>query len=157
MGRLHKLWGLSRREKRLLCEAIILFLAAKVSVHTLPFEQIERYLRARWGADTPDIGDRHEDIRLIRRSLARAENLFRWKAPCLSRSIAEFIMLRRRRIPAVMYLGVKVIEKSTLSAHAWVEAGAAGADRNSVGYANVLGIGQVSVKRRPAPTPPELP
>src|SRR5262245_21777851 len=117
MGRLHKLWNLSRREKGLLCEAGILFLAAKVSVHTLPFGYIERHLRAHWGGATADIGDRHDDIRLIRRSLARAESLLRWKAPCLSRSIAEFIMLRRRGIPAVMYLGVKVIEDSTLSAH----------------------------------------
>jgi Transglutaminase-like superfamily len=156
MGRLHKLWSLSRREKGLLCEAGILFLAAKVSVHTMPFRKIERYLRAHWGGHVADICDRHEDIRLIRLSLSRAGSLFRWKAPCLSRSIAEFIMLRRRRIPAVMYMGVKVIENSALSAHAWVEASAAGADRDCAGYANVLAIGQVVVKSRPAPRTSEL-
>src|SRR5215813_12541630 len=108
MGRSHKLWRLSRREKGLLCEASILFLAAKVSVHTMPFRHIERYLRMHWGGGAVDNCDRHEDVRLIGLSLSRVGGLFRWKAPCLSRSIAEFIMLRRRGIPAVMYMGVKV-------------------------------------------------
>ena len=156
MGRLHKLWSLSRREKGLLCEAGVLFLAAKVSVHTMPFGHIERYLRAHWGGGVAGISDRHEDIRLIRRSLLRAGGLFRWKAPCLSRSIAEFIMLRRRGIPAVLHMGVKVIENSALSAHAWVEASTAGADRDYGGYANVLSIGRVGVKSRPLPRPSEL-
>src|SRR5262245_33942666 len=151
MGRLHKLWGFSRRDKGLLCEASILFLAAKVSVHTIPFRHIERYLRAHWGGSAADICDRHEDVRLVRLSLSRAGSLFRWKAPCLSRSIAEFIMLRRREIPAVMYMGVKVIGNSALSAHAWVEASAARADRDCGGYANVLVIGEVGVQSRRAP------
>src|SRR5215831_16589523 len=146
MGRLHKFWSLSRREKGLFCEAGILFFSAKVSVHTMPFRHIERYLRAHWGGGAADICDRHEDVRLIRLSLSRAGSLFRWKAPCLSRSIAEFIMLRRRGIPAVMYMGVKVIENSALSAHAWVEASVAGADQECGGYANVLVIGEASVK-----------
>jgi hypothetical protein len=156
MGRLHKLWCLSRREEALLCEAGILFLAAKVSVHTIPFGRIERYLRAHWSGGAPDTRDRHEDIRLIRLSLSRAGGLFRWKAPCLSRSIAEFIMLRRRGIPAAMYMGVKVIENSALSAHAWVESNAAGGSRDGGGYTNVLVIGEVGVKSRPAPRPPQL-
>jgi hypothetical protein len=156
MGRLHKLWSLSRREKGLLCEAGIFFLAAKVSVHTMPFGRVERYLRAHWGGGVADIRDRYEDIRLIRLSLSRAGHLFRWRAPCLSRSIAEFIMLRRRGIPAAIYMGVKVIENSALSAHAWVEASAAGADRDCGGYVNVLVIGQVGVKSLPAPRSSEL-
>jgi hypothetical protein len=156
MGRLRKLWSLSRREKGLLCEAGILFLAAKVSVHTMPFGRIERYLRAHWGGGATDIYDRQEDIRLIRLSLSRVGTLFHWKAPCLSRSIAEFIMLRRRGIPAAMYMGVKVTEISALSAHAWVEASAVGADRHHGGYANVLVIGEVGVKSRPAPRSSEL-
>ena len=154
MWRLRKLRSLSRREKALLCEAGILFLAAKVSVHTMPFGIIERYLRAHWGGGAADICDRNEDVRLIRLSASHAGGLFRWKAPCLSRSIAEFIMLRRRGIPAVMYMGVKVIENSALSAHAWVEASAVGADRDCGGYANVLVIGQVGAK--PAPRPSQL-
>jgi hypothetical protein len=151
MGRLHKFWSLSRREKGFLCEAGVLLVVAKVSVHTMPFGRIERYLRAHWGGGAADVCDRHEDVRLIRLSISRAGSLFRWKAPCLSRSIAEFIMLRRRGIPAAIYMGVKVIENCALSAHAWVEASAAGADRDCGGYANVLVIGQVGVKSCPAP------
>jgi hypothetical protein len=156
MGRLHKLWSISRREKGLLCEASVLFLVAKISVHTMPFGRIERYLRAQWGGGAANFYDRNEDICLIRRSLSRVDSLFHWKAPCLSRSIAEFIMLRRRGIPAAMYMGVKVTESSALSAHAWVDTSAAGGDRDGGGYANVLVIGQVGVKNRPPPRPSGL-
>jgi hypothetical protein len=156
MGRLYKFWVLSLREKALLCEAGLLFLAAKVSVHTMPFGRIERYLRAHWSGGLADFCDRYEDVRLIRLSLSRAGGLFRWKAPCLSSSIAEFIMLRRRGIPAAMYMGVKVIENSALSAHAWVESIAAGGSRDGGGYTNVLVIGEVGVRSYPATRPSEL-
>jgi hypothetical protein len=46
-----------------------------------------------------------------------------WNSLCLSRSIAQLIMLRRRGIPAILFAGVKSAEDSSLSAHAWVRAG----------------------------------
>src|SRR5262245_14736550 len=138
MGRLTKFWFLSRREKALLCEAGSLYLVAKVSVHTIPFRHIERFLRTSVGSGAAKASDRQEDTRLVRLSLLRCGSLFRWKAPCLSRSIAEFIMLRRRGIPAVLYIGAKLIESSTLSAHAWVETNAAGANVDCGSYARLL-------------------
>jgi len=122
----------------------------------MPFRRIERYLRAHWGVGAAKTCDRHEDVRLIRLSVSRVGGLFRWKTPCLSLSIAEFIMLRRRGIPAAMYMGVKVAENSALSAHAWVESSAAGGDREGGGYTNVFVIGQAGVKSRPGPRSSEL-
>ena len=70
--------------------------------------------------DARDAFDSADDIKLVNLSLSRAANLLPWKSLCLSRSIAAFIMLRRRGIPAVMFAGVKFAEDSSLLAHAWV-------------------------------------
>src|SRR6266436_8046841 len=120
MGRLRKFLFLTRREKRFFCEAGVLLLLANLSVRMIAFRHIDGFLRARW-----DDGARcdfypAEEIELVNLSLSRAANLLLWKSLCLSRSIATFIMLRRRGIPAVLVVGVKSVEDSSLVAHAWV-------------------------------------
>jgi Transglutaminase-like superfamily len=67
--------------------------------------------------------DMRSDIELIDRSLSRAANVLPGRSLCLSRSIAKLIMLQRRSIPAVLYAGVKCLDDSSLTAHAWVRAG----------------------------------
>jgi hypothetical protein len=123
MGRLLKFWSLSRREKQLFCEAGMLLLLSNVSVNAIPFRHIESFLRARWNDGTQGAIIDVDDIKLVKLSLSRMASLLPWKSLCLSRSIAEFIMLRRRGIPAVMYVGVKFSENSSLLAHAWVHTG----------------------------------
>jgi len=100
MDRLLKFWSLPRREKQFLCEAGTLLLFSNLSE-----------------------SDHADDIKLVKLSVSRAANLLPSKRLCLSRSIAEFIMLRRRGIPAAMYMGVKSSDNSVLLAHAWVLAG----------------------------------
>jgi hypothetical protein len=43
-------------------------------------------------------------------------------------------MLRRRGIPAVMFVGVKSLEDSSLLAHAWVHTGHEASDENRENY-----------------------
>jgi hypothetical protein len=126
MGRFRRFWYLTRREKRLFFEACILLLTSNVSVKTLAFRHIDSYLR-HWDDRSRDVfvrsDDIKNDIRLIDFSLSRAANVLPWNSLCLSRSIAKFIMLRRRGIPAVLFAGVKSREDTSLFAHAWVRAG----------------------------------
>ena len=63
---------------------------------------------------------------------------------CLSQSIAAFIMFRRRGIPATLLAGVKVLEDSSLSAHAWVNTGDETSEKNSQNseFSVILKIGQ---------------
>src|SRR5712672_3441006 len=120
MGRLLKFWSLTRREKLFFCEAGILLLLSNLCVKTMAFRHIEGFLRARWNDGTRGGCNCADDIELVTLSLSRAANPLPWKSLCLSRSIAAFIMLRRRGIPAVMFAGVKSIKDSSLLAHAWV-------------------------------------
>src|SRR6266487_2794498 len=103
MGRLLKFWSLTRREKLFFCEAGLLLLLSNLCVKTIAFRHIDGFLRARWNDSTWDGGNRAEDIELVNLSLSRAANPLPWKSLCLSRSIAAFIMLRRRGIPAVIF------------------------------------------------------
>jgi len=134
MGRLRKFWRVRRREKLLFVEACILLVLSNLSVKTVAFRHIDRYLRAQCNNDPRTGIDRHsdskDDIKLVNLSLSRAVNVFPWKSLCLSRSIAGLIMLRRRGIPAVLLAGVKPLEDSSLHAHAWIRFGDGVIDRN---------------------------
>jgi hypothetical protein len=131
MKRLLKFWSLPRREKRFFCEAGITLLLSNLAVRTIAFRHIESFLRARW-SDNIALGyDHGDDIKLVSISLARAANILPLESLCLSRSIAAFIMLRRRGIPAVLYAGVKFLEDSALSAHAWVRTAPGAIEGNS--------------------------
>jgi transglutaminase superfamily protein len=143
MGRLLKFWSLTRREKRFFCEAGVLLVLANLSVRVIAFRHIDGFLRARW-----DDGARcnfylAEEIELVNLSLSRAANLLPWKSLCLSRSIAAFIMLRRRGIPAVMVAGVKSVEDSSLLAHAWVQTarGVIGGSSENAAFTPLVRIG----------------
>lgn len=121
MRRLIKFWSLTRREKQFFCEAAILLLLSNTGVKTIAFRHIDGFLRARWNDRAEGGFDRVDDIELVDLSLVRAVNLLPWNNWCLSRSIAAFIMLRRRGISAVMFAGVRSSDDSSLLAHAWVQ------------------------------------
>jgi hypothetical protein len=144
MERLLKFCSLSPRHKQLFCEAAILLLFSRISIRMIAFRHIEKFLRTRWSGRAPDGLDLAENIKLVRLSVSRAAHLFQSKNPCLSRSIAEFVMFRRRGIPAVMHLGARFSDNSFLLAHAWVHTTPEELDKSSENsaYAPLLIIGQ---------------
>ena len=136
MGRFHKFWMLSGREKLSLCEACILLLLANLSLKIFAFRRIERYLLARCDNGRTQVisvsaNDVEERIKLINLSVERAAVVLPLKSLCLSKSMATFTMLHRRGIPAVLFAGVRVCADSSLIAHAWVEPGCGMMGRNS--------------------------
>jgi Transglutaminase-like superfamily len=147
VGPLPKFWWLTRREKRLLCEASILLLVSNLCIWMIPFKRIYSFLHTRYGyrnAYTHDASSYQDDIKLVDLSISRVVIRLPWKNLCLSRSIAAFIMLRRRGIPAVIFTGVKVLEDSSLSAHAWVSTSNEVSDEKSQNseFTVVVQIGQ---------------
>lgn len=141
MSRLIKFWRLTWREKELLCEAAILLLLSNVCVRTISFKHIDKFLRTHWIDRNQGAVDQQQQLVLVQRSISRAANTLPLTSLCLSRSIVEFMMLRRRGIPAILCAGVKP-GRLSLSAHAWVETAAT---RSDVGYATVIRIGTETV------------
>ena len=122
MSALLKFWTLSHRERLLFCEACVLVILAKLSVKTIAFRHIDRFLRHLW-RDQLHASHRDDDIKLVAQCIARTARLIPSKNQCLITAIALFIMLRRRGIPAVICAGVGFVDDSELVAHAWVETG----------------------------------
>jgi hypothetical protein len=146
MGRLNKFVSMTRREKQVFLEALFVLLLSNLSIKAIPFRLIHGFLQTHWGGLGAGALVQAQDIRLVALSLSRAANQFPWKILCLSRSIAAYVMLRRRGIPAVIFTGVKV-DNTSLLAHAWVEAGPIVIDVNH----------QKSIFVRLMSIPPELP
>src|SRR4051812_11211940 len=121
MRRLAKFWSLTRPEKEFFVEASILLSLSNICVKAIAFKRIERFLRTRWNHGTQGVIDCEQESRLVQRSVSRAANVLPWKSLCLTRSIVQFIMLRRRKIPAVIFAGVRFSGHSSLEAHAWVD------------------------------------
>ena len=66
MGRLLRFWSLPRREKQFFCEAAILLLLSHLSIKTIAFRHIDRFLRARWNNGARDALDVAEVIQARR-------------------------------------------------------------------------------------------
>jgi hypothetical protein len=137
MTRLVKFWRLARRERESLGEALIFLSLANVCVRRINFKHIDRFLRAHWNDRAQRTVAPQQEIALVQRSISRAANILPWSSLCLSTSIAEFVMLRRRGISAALCAGVRS-DRASLVAHAWVETGSAISD---AGYATVIRIG----------------
>ena len=147
MDRLLKFWSSTRREKWLLCEASILLLLSSLCVRIIPFKRIYSFLCRRYGyvkTHACEASSCADDIKLIDLSISRAANGLPWNNMCLSQSIAAFIMFRRRGIPATLLAGVKVLDDSSLSAHAWINTGDETSEKNPQNseFSVILKIGQ---------------
>jgi hypothetical protein len=149
MDRLAKFWSLTRREKEVLCEASILLSLCNICVKAIAFRHIDRFLRSRWNHGNQGTIDYEQESRLVQRSVSRAANVLPWKSRCLTQSIAEFIMLRRRGIPAVIYAGVRFSGESSLDAHTWVRIGLEDNDKSAEnsGFVTVIKIGSLADDR----------
>ena len=144
MSRLRKFWSLTHREKEFLCEAAILLFVSSVCLKAIAFRHIDRFLRSCWNDEIQSGIDHEQEITLVQRSISRATNVLPWKTRCLSRSITQFIMLRRRGIRAILLAGVRFSGHSSLDAHAWVDTELATDNKSNEnsGFAAVIRIGE---------------
>lgn len=140
MDRLTRFRSLSGREKQLFFEALILLSLSNACVNLVAFKYVDKFLRSHWD-EAIHVEDAEEEISLIQRSISRAANVLPFKSLCLSRSIAEFVMLRRRGIPAVMFAGLRVSGQSFLEAHAWVDVGQCDKSSENSAFAALIRIG----------------
>jgi len=124
-------------------EASVLLSIANICIRALAFRHIDRILRVPWQFREKCRGDESQELTLVNRSVARAANLLPCNSLCLSRSIAAFVMLRRRGIPGAILMGVAFAEDRSLQAHAWVETGKAENHQlpEKLGFTPILRIG----------------
>ena len=120
---LHELRACSRPDRLVLAEAGLGLLSAVIAVRTLPFRHTARLVGLREGATVADASgqqlERAERVGwAVRAVAARAP----WTSTCLMQAVAGAALLRRRRIPAELHLGVAkdAADPGGLAAHAWL-------------------------------------
>ena len=125
MNRLHKFLRCSRADRLLLLEALFWLGWAKLLLLIVPFRWIAPRL-GRQMTESPDSLTEAERP-LIRRVGWAVQAIARYLPlgfVCLPQAMAAKWMLRRRRMPSTLYLGLRREEKANLTAHAWLRVGA---------------------------------
>lgn len=121
-----KFCQLPRDEKVILLEAFIWLLKTKVEIFLFPFRKIAPRM-GKHMKETPREGQAQhtQALFLIRQAINRVSRHIPWKSSCLVRSIAGKGMLKRRKIPFTLYLGLIRDQKrgKNLNAHAWLRSG----------------------------------
>lgn len=117
---IRRFFRLPADEMKLFLEAVFLLYYSKVLFLLFPFRFCIGILKPAARMDvTPD----PEVARKIRLAVTRANRLAFWKNICLVKSFAARLMLQRRKIGSVLYLGLQLKGGKELVAHAWLMVG----------------------------------
>ena len=118
-----RLLRLPRRDQLLLAEALLFLGLARLGTHFVPFRRFARLLGCPRAESPADLTPAQlMQARRIRWAVVIISRHTFWHSSCLVQAIAAQLMLKRRRIPSTLYLGVAKDEQD-LIAHAWVRSG----------------------------------
>ncbi len=123
---LRKLSCKSTRQQGLLVEAIMFLLLSRFLLALLPFRLLTKFM-GRLPKKPEVVGPDRERLRSeVSWAVTAAAEHLPIKLACFPRGIAAQAMLRRRRVAAIMYLGVANLPERGLAAHVWVQDGTCG-------------------------------
>ena len=116
MNNIRKFILLPREERILFLEAV-LFLYLSKALLFLPFSFSMKRLKT-----SNEMITEVDTLQLkkIRYAVSRANKLAFWKNICLVKSFAARLMLQRRNISSILYLGLQMKGRRELIAHAWL-------------------------------------
>lgn len=115
---------LSGNEKQLLLEAAVLLGLARAAVLLVPFRRLAGCLGRHMAESsmTVEAGEKKVAAQ-VSKAVQTAGRHLPWECTCLVQALAGNIMLKRRRLPHTLYLGVARESDQELSAHAWLRCG----------------------------------
>jgi len=126
MRRVGKLLALPLPVQRDLAEAVFCLGVARLFLF-LPFRWLVRLigqpLAAANDSATALETDENSMATAVRYAILRVAERLPWESSCLVRALGALIMLRRRRLPSVLLLGIRSGTATELAAHAWLQCG----------------------------------
>jgi hypothetical protein len=124
MNRLARFMRCSRPDRRLLSEALALLCCARILIRAVPFRWIVPHLGRPMAESPVDVGEAQRQIAL---RVAWAVQAVASHVPlgfvCMPQALAAKWMLRRRRLPSTLYLGLQQQKECGMTAHAWLRVG----------------------------------
>lgn len=139
------------RNLLLFAETAVALTAARLALAVLPFARLTGLPESPGAAAEPASGMRRGKARRVRYGLARVAPRLPWHSNCLTQVLAGCWMLRRRRTPGRLCIGVTKGEGG-IRAHAWLMAGdivVCGGDNASL-FTPIAGFSSAG-SRGPAP------
>jgi Transglutaminase-like superfamily len=119
-----RLWSYPASRKLLFLEAFVVSTIAKLMVIGLPFRIIQKVFGFKvYQANISFSENSNTDhsVKVVFQTIDSISRHVFWTNTCLVRSITVKYLLRRRKINALLYLGLAKDEKGQLKAHAWVK------------------------------------
>jgi hypothetical protein len=123
MGRWRRFWQLEPPARGYLVEALLLLPIVRLVMGLLGFGRCQRLLNRLVPGSVFPANLSTEILEKSRRvaCMVRAASIYGlFRATCLPQSLTLWWMLRRRRIPVEIFIGVRK-DDQRLEAHAWVE------------------------------------
>jgi hypothetical protein len=98
---------------------------ARLALLMLPFGRVAPLLGRRM-AESPSVTmppAQHAQAQRLGWAVRTMSRYVPWECACLAQALAGKMMLRRRRLPSTLYLGVARQGTTALAAHAWLRCG----------------------------------
>ena len=128
---LRRIRALPPARRRLAGEAALWLGVLRLAVVTLPFRWVAAVLHLTpspasdtalvpHGAEGPGPGKEQDLARAVGWAVCAVGARTPWSSTCLVRSLAGYVMLRRRHLPSTVILGVAKGKAGELAAHSWL-------------------------------------
>ena len=118
-----RFWRMSTPDRRLVVEATLGLALARIAVLVLPLHRLGWLASRPVRRPEPPPQARGEVIRRIRWAITACASRVPWRALCFEQGLAAQLLLRRRGIPAVLYVGAALDDQNGFAAHVWVRDG----------------------------------
>ncbi|HVT14744.1 MAG TPA: lasso peptide biosynthesis B2 protein [Thermoanaerobaculia bacterium] len=99
-------------------QALTVFVLIDAGLRLFGFNRVYRWIVTAAAGRAPEEAPAEARQRVVEAVNGATRLYYRRRRDCLPKALATFFLLRRRRIPAALVLGVK---KFPFAAHAWVE------------------------------------
>ncbi len=116
----------SQTERRLLLEAFTLLGIARLLILVIPFRWLAKSLGRHMAATEENTSESDlAKARMIGQAVRASAGYTPWESVCLPQAVTAQWMLKRRKIPGTLFLGVTKDQSKPekLAAHAWLKCG----------------------------------
>ena len=114
----------SLSDQVLFLEAVFWLGISRISILILPFRWIAPFLGRHMASSNDDLSLTNiKKAKSIAQAILSVSRHLPWECKCLNLAISGKMILRRKRIPNTLYLGVAKNKDGNLIAHAWIRAG----------------------------------
>lgn len=118
---IRKFVSLPKIEQKILIETLLTSLFVKVLMILLSFKLIEKKIINKTFKKNEKRKITEETIYLIKKSIQRVSRFVFWRNKCIEQSLTALIMLKKRKIPYTLYMGVRKYD-GKMHAHVWIRA-----------------------------------